>query len=137
MDTFVILREKREGKKLTVSIAAKELGISISMLSKLENGKTSITQKMADKLNNYYNINIEPQGLRVIHEEYVPRKPYKYEELNEELKKENKSLKKEIERLNEELAYKDKIIECIKAAIDGEGTISIRRKNYKGENKND
>ena len=128
MDTFVILREKRKEMGKTLQQVANEIGICMSMISKLENGKAPITPKIANMLNAYYNINIKPQDLKVVYEDYVPKKTSRFEILYNELNEENKALKKEIAKLYEALEQKEKIIECIKLAVDGEGTLSIRRK---------
>ena len=63
MDAFVILREKRKEMGKTLQQVANEIGICMSMISKLENGKAPITPKIANMLNAYYNINITIYGI--------------------------------------------------------------------------
>ncbi|NPV58597.1 MAG: helix-turn-helix transcriptional regulator [Actinobacteria bacterium] len=68
-DVGAKLRELRRGRKLSIRKLSEETGFSVSFLSKLETGKSSITVKNLIKLLNFYGVTLadifsEPSGKR-------------------------------------------------------------------------
>lgn len=112
MDDWKILKHLRESRGLTLVSVANEIGLSASMISKLENGKITITPNTARKINNFYNINIVPKTAKFFLEDGVNvfREPH--------YKKLNKNLMSQIKELEIENAYLKKVIERIAAEID-------------------
>ena len=67
----------RRDKKLSITQLAKELKISVSLISRLESGQMSFTQKVCDAYNSYFNTNFVPinvkdiLGVSVEKEDYI------------------------------------------------------------------
>ena len=112
MDDWKILKHLRESRGLTLVYVADQIGLSASMISKLENGKITITQNTAKKINKFYNINIVPKTAKFFLEDGVNvlREPH--------YKKVNKNLMVKIKELEIENACLRKVIEQITAEIE-------------------
>lgn len=123
MDDWKILKHLRESRGLTLVTVANEIGLSASMISKLENGKITITPNTAKKINKFYNINIVPKTAKCYLEDGVNvlREPH--------YKKLNKNLMVQVKELEIENAFLKNVIERIMAEIE---TIKLPvSKNYK------
>lgn len=116
-DDFTILRKKREEKGYTLKQVSNDLGVSISMICKLEKGVTSFTRPVVDKLNKYYGISLVPLKFKCSLVVYRDKKEW-YVRINDELKIENKALKSENSRLRG-------LIEKYEGQINGLKTIPI------------
>lgn len=56
---MIALKEAREEKQLTQEEAAKKLGISVSMLSKLETGYRGASMKTMKKVSEFYGKSVD------------------------------------------------------------------------------
>ena len=100
----------RNNYNLTLKEVSNATGLSISMLSKLENGKIAMSPKSAKILSNFYNIELTPSRIIMTYDNSFPLKDHHYKSINKVLKNENCKLKEENEKLK-------KIINKIKTEI--------------------
>ena len=73
--------------------------MKVSTLSKLENGGITLTKSSAEKLSNFYGVEIEPKKVIIKYSDDFKLEP-EYKKINSMLKAENKQLKNKIEELN-------------------------------------
>lgn len=105
------LKELRESNNKTLKEVALETKLCYSLISKIENGTSSISKKTAQILSDYYGVVIKPQKMIIdtdnakIKEQ---QKQYKIQDLikeNKALKKENKKLKQKLNDINRNLIF--------------------------------
>ena len=104
----MLTKEARKQKGITLDELSKDTGLSISLLSKIENGKTTMTERAKQILDDYYNNDITTTSYTM-----------HLQEENKQLKSEVETYKKEIDLLNTKLLYlKGRIVTFKKAMED-------------------
>lgn len=99
-------KEARKQKGITLAELSKDTGLSISLLSKIENGKTTMTEQSKQILDGYFKNDITTTS-------YTMR----LQEENKQLKAEVEAYKKEMDLLNTKLLYLKGRIAAFKKAI--------------------
>ena len=95
------LLEYRAKFNLTLDEVHKATGLAISTLSKLENGKISLSPKVADILSEFFEVEFIPSRINITYEEALPMKEPHYKIMNKALREENNQLKLENEQLKQ------------------------------------
>ena len=134
-DDFRILRLKREERGYTLSKVASDIGVSTSMICKLENGVTSFTKEVVDKLNSYYGIKLVPLKYKCSLTVYTDRKDW-YMKINDELKEKNKKLINRINELEKENRKLKLRVNAVEKAVSGNYSMAYRPIN-KAKESND
>lgn len=100
------IKQLRAYRGKTLSAVASECDISISLLSKIENGRSSISEDVADKLGQYYGCKISPSKYITYfadRDAYVSPTISNYRGIISDLTHENKRLNKRIVELEKRI----------------------------------
>lgn len=100
--TDLTLRELRKSRGLNIAQASKLIGVSISLISKLERGQTSLSKKKAKLIGDFYGVELEPRKMVASFEVYKPVAGER-EKVLMAVRKENEILKARVLTLEDKL----------------------------------
>lgn len=89
------LKNEREKMGKTLAQVSSDMGLSLSLLCKLENGQASLTKENAERISNYYNVLVQPKKVIKTFVDYEPSSP-KYKKMYQEANRKIKELERKI-----------------------------------------
>jgi len=111
------LKKLRENKMLTLREISESTGLSIPLISKIERGRISLSEKAAVALTKFYGIKIIPSKLIIKYENEIEPKTPEIKAINVKLRMENKKLTRENQMLKEKVNVISSIIEKLNIEI--------------------